>query len=148
MGTLLLTPEQETFIEHFGVKGQKWGVRRQRDSGGRVGLGTRLKKKLTFKPNSELTDQEKVKRAAKIVAGLLVADWAQAKIRSYTHVSVRAHNKRVVKNKVKEPLYNYTKKVLERNKAKRDAAERAQKSIKITANALKQIDYLDLKFKP
>lgn len=61
-----LTPESEDFLQHFGVLGMKWGVRKDRTSGG----GKNSSK-------SKLSDEDKlkadIKRAKKVIAGYLVA---------------------------------------------------------------------------
>lgn len=138
---------EEFLIKHYGIKGMRWGVRRKRKSSGKGKLKKSIKKRLKIKPWKELDDTEKSKRAFKIIAGLMAADFAQAKIRSYTHPSVRSHNKRVVKNKAKKPLYDFTKGVMERRqeKAKREA------TIKLMANAksgvAEAIQYIDATWK-
>ena len=132
-------------IEHFGVKGMRWGVRRKRKSSGKSSSKPKksMRERLKIKPWDELDDGEKRKRTAKIIAGLLVADFAQTKIRQYTHVSVRAHNKRVVKNKVKKPFYDFAKKVAEN----RQEIARREATIKLMANAksgvAEAIQYVD-----
>jgi hypothetical protein len=134
----------EDFIQHFGVKGMKWGVRKNRSSSGGT---SRIKKKLQIKPWKDLDEKEKQKRVMKVVAALLVADWAQTNIRRYTHPSVRAHNKKVVENKAKKAAYGFTKSVMERQKEK----ARREATIKLMANAKsgvsEAIKYLDLEFK-
>lgn len=45
----------DTYIEHFGVKGMKWGVRRYQNKDGSL---TPAGKKRYSKPVSEMSDQE------------------------------------------------------------------------------------------
>jgi len=57
-----VTTVDELIIEHYGVKGQKWGVRRKRGSGGRVSDDFRDSREITRKPVSQLSNQE-IKKA-------------------------------------------------------------------------------------
>ncbi len=53
-----MTTVEELIIEHYGVKGQKWGVRRRRGSGGRVSDDHREVRELTRKPTSQLSNEQ------------------------------------------------------------------------------------------
>ena len=41
MATMQLNPENVEFLEHFGVKGMRWGVRRYKSKASRAGAVTR-----------------------------------------------------------------------------------------------------------
>lgn len=150
---MILTEQNEEFLEkhlaHFGVKGMRWGVRRKRKSSGKSSGESKksVRDKLKIKPWKDLSEDEKKKRTAKIIAGLLVADFASAKIRSYTHPSVRAHNKRVVKDKTKKAVWDFSQKV----KATKAEKARREATIKLMANAksgvAEAIQYVDATFK-
>ena len=53
-----MTTVEELIIEHYGVKGQKWGVRRKRGSGGRVSDDFRDSREITRKPVSQLSNEQ------------------------------------------------------------------------------------------
>lgn len=141
MKSMILAEANVIFLEHFGIKGMKWGVRRRRSSGGsnqKSSKLSRVKKKLNIKNWDDLDDRGKQKRVAKIVAGLVVADYTQSFLRV---------NAGYFKYKAKGGLYKTAVKAKAHGDKKRAASatkKRADEAIKITAEA---IDYLDLKFK-
>lgn len=125
MQTMQLNPENIEFLEHFGVRGMRWGVRRKRGSSG---------------PKKPLTQKEaeaRAKKYAKIGLGL----WAGYKIGKALQLPLLA----------KAASVDVSRSVMKSNLARRDAKRKAEASIKLTAKATalttEAIQYIDATFK-
>lgn len=70
---MILSKDSIAFLEHYGVKGMRWGARKDRKSGGRS--SGKAKKKVRKEP-WEMSEEEwktEIKTTKKLVAGILVA---------------------------------------------------------------------------
>lgn len=124
MATMQLNPENIEFLEHFGVRGMRWGVRKKGKAG----------------PKKRLTPKEaeaRAKKYAKIGVGL----WAGYKIGKALQLPLIA----------KAASVDVSRSVMKSNLARRDAKRKAEASIKITAKATalttEAIQYIDATFK-
>jgi hypothetical protein len=56
----------DEFLEHYGIKGMQWGVRRKRGSSGRVSSDYSTSRKLTKKKTSQLSNEELTKLKSRL----------------------------------------------------------------------------------
>lgn len=88
MATMQLNPENIAFLEHFGVKGMRWGVRKKSQSYSQymkkekayerlnVSEGGKLPKNWKKQmAEVEVQDAKRIKKAKKVV-GVVVVAWA------------------------------------------------------------------------
>lgn len=89
----------EEYLEHYGVKGMRWGVRKQKERSS--GSGTSSRKKKTLNKKKSLSEKRKAKREAKAAAKVEKAK------RKAEQEAVRKEKKRQTNLKDPTKLYKH-----------------------------------------
>lgn len=126
MNQMILSPENEEFLQHFGVKGMRWGVRKKRKSSN---------KRKAYK---DLTDKEKKER---------IQTYAKRGVRIYAAYKIGKMFLPSASVLLKGGLLSVTEANVRRSNRKwKEANEATFKAEQARKAAEDAIDWLDLSF--